>query len=61
MDAPVRRCKRIVLSECRRGRDEPKKSWNEVIRYDLRTLELMEDMTQDRRLWRFRIKVTDFR
>lgn len=27
-------------------------SWNKMIRYDLRTLRLTEDMTQDRRLWK---------
>ena len=37
-----------------------RKSWSEVIRHDLKTLGLVEDMAQDRKLWRDRIKVTDF-
>jgi len=52
MDAPVRRY--------RRGRDRLKKSWNEVIRHNLTTLGLTEDMAQGRRLWRSRIKVLIF-
>ena len=59
-DAPVRRCKIIKCLEYRRSRDRPKKSWSEVIRYDSRTLGLVKDMAQDRKLWRARIKVTDF-
>ena len=60
MDAPVRRCERINLPDYRRSRGRLKKSWSEIIRYDLKTLRLMEDMTQDRRLWKSRIKVADF-
>ena len=59
-DAPVRRCERLECSEYRRSTGRPKKSWSEVIRHDLRTLGLVEDMTQDRKLWRSSIKVVDF-
>ena len=59
-DAPVRRCETIECLDYRRSRGRPKKSWSEVIRYDLRTLGLVEDMAQDRKLWRDRIKVADF-
>jgi len=44
----------------RRSRGRPKKSWREVIRHDLRTLGLVEDMAQDRKFWRARIKVKGF-
>ena len=37
MSALVRRCERIILLECRRGRGRPRKSWNEVIRHGLKT------------------------
>ena len=57
--APVRRCEMIEYPEYRRSRGRPKKSWSEVIRHDLRTLGLVEDMAQDRKLWRGRIKVAD--
>ena len=60
MDAPVRRCETIECLDYRRSRGRPKKSWSEVIRHDLRTLGLVEDMAQDRKLWRARIKVADF-
>jgi len=45
MDAPVRRCEKIDRSNYRRSRGRPKKSWSKVIRYDLKTLRLEEDMT----------------
>jgi len=48
MDAPVRRCETIEYLDYRRSRGRPKKSWSEVIRHDLRTLGLVEDMAQDR-------------
>ena len=60
MDAPVRRCETVECLDYRRSSGRPKKSWSEVIRHDLRTLGLVEDMAQDRKLWRARIKVTDF-
>lgn len=49
-NAPIRRCERIVLLECKRDRGRPKKNWNEVIRQDSKHLRLIEDMAQDRRL-----------
>ena len=60
MDAPVRRCENIDLLDCKRSRGRPKKSWSKVIRHDLKTLGLVEDMAQDRTPWRSRIKVVDF-
>ena len=60
MDAPVRRCENIDCLDCKISIGRPKKSWNESIRHDLKTLGLMEDMTQDRTLWRFRIKIVNF-
>ena len=60
MDAPVRRCEMIEYSDYIRSKGGPKKSWSEVIRHDLKTLGLVEDIAQDKKLWRARIKVTDF-
>ena len=60
MDAPVRRCENIDRLDYKRSRGRPKKSWCEVIRIDLKTLGLVEDMTHDRALWRSKIKVADF-
>ena len=61
MHAPVRRCEKLDRPDYRRSRDRPRKSWSEVIRHDLKTLGLVADMAQDRRLWRSRIKVADYR
>ena len=44
-----------------RGSGRPKKSLEEVVREDLRVVGLTEDMAQDRRLWRDKIKVSDCR
>ena len=49
----------IEYPEYRRSRVRPKKSWGKVIRHDLKTLGLVEDMAQDRKLWRDRIEVED--
>ena len=61
MDAPVRRCEMIGIPGGKRGRDQPKKSLDEVIREDLKVVGLTEDMAQDRRLRRDRIKILDRR
>jgi len=61
MEAPIKRCEKIDRPDHRRSRGRLKKSWSEVIRHDLKTLGIVEDMAEDKRLWRFRIKVTDFR
>jgi len=55
----VRRCESINIPRGKRGKGRPKKSLNEVIREDLKVVGLTEDMTQDRRLWRDRIKILD--
>ena len=58
-DVPVRRCERINITRGKRGKGRPKKSLDEVIREDLKVVGLTEDMAQDRRLWRDRIKILD--
>ncbi|PHT60524.1 Alpha-N-acetylglucosaminidase [Capsicum baccatum] len=40
-----------------RGRGRSKKNWREVIRHDMEHLQLTEDMTLDRKVWRTRIRV----
>ena len=56
MDAPVRRCERLALNGFSRGRGRPSKYWGEVIRRDMKQLQLTEDMTLDRKIWRTRIR-----
>ncbi|KAK4353468.1 hypothetical protein RND71_028986 [Anisodus tanguticus] len=60
MDAPVRRCERLAMDGFRRGRGRPKKYWGEVIRRDMAQVQLTEDMTLDRRLWRTQIRVEGY-
>jgi len=49
VDAPVRRCESINITDSNRGRGRLKKSLDEVIRGDLKVIGLTEDMAQDRR------------
>jgi len=55
----VRMCKVLDLLQYRRGRGRPKTSWNAVIRSDMKSLGLTEDKTQDRNIWRARIKIVN--
>ena len=59
--SPVHRCEMINPPGGKRGRGRPKKSLEEVVSKELRVVGLTEDMTQDRRLWRDRIKVSECR
>jgi len=58
-NALVRRYEAISLSGYRKGRGQPKKSLNKVIRNDLKFIGLAKNMAQDRSLWRSSIKVAD--
>ena len=55
VDDPVRRY------EGKRGRGQPKKSLDEVIREDLKVVGLADDLVQDRILWRDRIRILDLK
>ena len=59
MDAPMRRYKNFGRLHHRRSRGRPKKSLSKVIRHDLKTLGLVEDIAHDRRLWRSTINVAN--
>jgi len=61
MYAPVQSCENIDRVDHRRSRGRLKKSLSEVISHDFKTVGLVEDMGKDKRLWRSRIKVADFR
>jgi len=61
MAAPVRRCELIDLPGGKRGKDRPKKSFDKVIREDLKVVGLSEDLAQDRRLWRDTIRILEGR
>ncbi|XP_075087869.1 uncharacterized protein LOC142169844 [Nicotiana tabacum] len=57
IEAPVRRCERLASVGSMRGRGRPKKSWGEVIRWDMAQLELTENMGLNRRVLRSEIRV----
>jgi len=61
VDTPVRRCEGINIPEGKKMRVRPKKNLDEVIREDLKVVGLTEDIAQDRRLWRDRIKILNCR
>ncbi|PHU26002.1 hypothetical protein BC332_04334 [Capsicum chinense] len=56
-DAPVHRCERLALDGFKWDRGRPKRYWREVIKHDLERLQLIEDMTLDRKIWRKNIRV----
>lgn len=53
----VKRCERLIVIGLRRVRSRSKKNWGEVNRQQIEYLQLIEDMTLDRRAWRPRIRV----
>ncbi|PHT33826.1 hypothetical protein CQW23_25626 [Capsicum baccatum] len=57
LDAPVRRCETLAMDGFRWARGRPKKYWREVIRHDMKQLQLIENMTLDKKVWRTRIRV----
>ena len=59
LSAPVRKSETLDLGDFRRGRGRPKISWMEVIRKDLSSLALSEDMAMDRALWRCKIRTKE--
>ncbi|KAG5590852.1 hypothetical protein H5410_041366 [Solanum commersonii] len=48
---------KVAMDGYRRGRDRRKKYWREVIKQVITQLQLTEDMTLDRRLWRTWIRI----
>ncbi|XP_047257721.1 uncharacterized protein LOC124889778, partial [Capsicum annuum] len=57
MDAPVRRCERLALEGFKRVRGKPKMYWRGMIRRDMEQLQLTENMTLDRKVWRKNTKL----
>ncbi|KAF3621499.1 60S ribosomal protein L38 [Capsicum annuum] len=56
-DTPVSRCKRLAMNGFRQVRGRPKNYWREMIRHEMKQLQLIEDMTLDRKVWRMRIRL----
>ena len=59
LSALVCKCEFLDLGDFHRGRGRPKKSWKEVIRYDLFLLDFPEVMAMDRVHWRQSIRVDE--
>lgn len=53
----VTRCERLAIVGLRRGRGKWKKDWGEVIRHDIVCLQITDDMTFDRKIWRSKIRI----
>lgn len=52
---PLRRCERLAIVGIRSDRGRSKKFWRELLRYDMTYMQLTEDMTLDRKIWRSRV------
>ena len=59
MDAPIRRVEKIDIVQGKTLRGRPKMIWMEVVKKDMKLLELEERMVTDRNVWRRRIHVLD--
>ena len=58
-DALVRRVEKIDIVQGKKLRGRPKMTWMEVVKKDMKLLELEERMVADRNVWRRRIHVLD--
>ena len=59
MDAPVRRVEKIGIVQGKKLRGRPKMTWMEVVKKDMKLLELEEGTVVDRNVWRRKIHVLD--
>ena len=59
IDAPVRRVEKIDIKQGKKLRGIPKMTWMEVVKKNMKLLELEERMMVDRNDWRRRIHVLD--
>ena len=59
MDAPIRRVEKIDIKQNKKLRGRPKINWMEVVKKDMKLLELEERIVADRNVWRRRIHVLD--
>ena len=57
MDAPVIMMEKIDIEQGKKLREKPKMTWMEMVKKDMKLLELEERMVVDRNVWRRRIHV----
>ncbi|KAE8728970.1 Detected protein of unknown function [Hibiscus syriacus] len=54
----IRRVESIIVDGARR-RGRPRRKWEDCLKTDLKDLALTEDMTSDKKVWRFKIRVAE--
>ena len=59
MAAPVRKVENIDIEQGKKLRGRPKMTWIEVVKKDMKLLELEKRMAADRNVWRRMIHVLD--
>ena len=59
MDAAVRRMEKIDIEQGKKLRGRPKMTWKEVVKKDMKLLELEERIVADKNYWRRRIHLLD--
>ena len=59
MDASVIRVEKIDIEQGKKLRGRPKMTWMEVVKKDIKLLELEEKIVADRNVWRRTIHVLD--
>ena len=59
MDAPIKKVEKIDFEQSKKLRGRPKMTWIEVVKNDMKLLELEERMVVDRNVWRRKIYVLD--
>ena len=59
MDVPVRRMEKIDIEQDKKLRERSKMTWMEMVKKDMKLLELEERLVVDRNVWRRRIHVLD--
>ena len=58
-DAPIRRIEKIDIVQGKKLREKSKMTWMEMVKNNMKLLELEEKMVVDRNVWRRRIYVLD--
>ena len=56
-DALMQRCETLAMDDFRQGRDRPKKYWREMIRHDMKKLQLTDYITLDKKVCRIQIRI----
>ena len=59
MNAPARMVEKIDIEQGKKLKGRPKMTWMEVVKKDMKLLELEERVVADRNVWRRKIHVLD--